>query len=619
MVSGQFVLLLLCAVTGDTAVGDTGEDQGHLKHAGNEDLLSGGRCSDNRCQNGGQCLDEGDHYTCRCPLEWTGRFCEEDVNECLLEPAVCKNGATCVNAPGGYTCYCANGWSGADCSEDTDDCLSSPCSSESTCVDRLAGFLCLCPPGKTGSLCHLDDACTRDPCGTGQECKTHRVTGRATCITAAKRGEDPHGTTTEQVLCGWWIIFSAESSTNQNYPASSVLWAPSCGQCPVGSVLWAPFCGQHPVGSILWGSVLWSVSFGRRPVGSVLWAVSCGQRPVSTDEGLEPHVTWPQPVQSEDFNGHLSNTGHEGSMSRGRCSVNQCQNGGQCLDEGDHYTCRCPLEWTGRFCEEDVNECLLEPAVCKNGATCVNAPGGYTCYCANGWSGADCSEDTDDCLSSPCSSGSTCVDRLAGFLCLCPPGKTGSLCHLEDACIRDPCGTGQECKTHRVTGRATCITAAKRGELNFCSKGLEVWINEGNCSDNLCQSGSQCLDSGDHYTCRCPPQWKGRFCEEDVDECLRDSAVCKNGGTCSNLPGGYTCICVNGWSGVDCSENIDDCLNDPCIPEATCVDRVASFFCMCPHGKTGLLCHLDDACVGDPCAEGQSCMTNPVNGRVYCH
>ena len=52
-------------------------------------------------------------------------------------------------------------------------------------------------------------------------------------------------------------------------------------------------------------------------------------------------------LQSEDFNGHLSNTGQEGSMSRGKCSDNQCQNGGKCLDEGDHYTCRCPLEWTG--------------------------------------------------------------------------------------------------------------------------------------------------------------------------------------------------------------------------------------------------------------------------------
>ncbi|KAI4877219.1 hypothetical protein NFI96_023176, partial [Prochilodus magdalenae] len=33
-------------------------------------------------------------------------------------------------------------------------------------------------------------------------------------------------------------------STNQNYPANSVLWAASCGQRPVGSVLWAASCGS---------------------------------------------------------------------------------------------------------------------------------------------------------------------------------------------------------------------------------------------------------------------------------------------------------------------------------------------------------------------------------------
>ncbi|KAI4896673.1 hypothetical protein NFI96_015516, partial [Prochilodus magdalenae] len=92
----------------------------------------------------------------------------------------------------------------------------------------------------------------------------------------------------------------AESSTDQNYPANSFLWAASCGQRPVGSVPWAAFRGQRPVGSVPWaasrgqrpvGSVPWEASRGQRPVGSVPWAASCGQRPVTTDEGLEDSPT----------------------------------------------------------------------------------------------------------------------------------------------------------------------------------------------------------------------------------------------------------------------------------------------------------------------------------------
>ena len=32
----------------------------------------------------------------------------------------------------------------------------------------------------------------------------------------------------------------------------------------------------------------------------------------------------------------------------------------------------------------------------------------------------------------------------------------------------------------------------------------------------------------------------------------------------------------------------------------------------------GLLCHLDDACVSNPCQKGALCDTNPVNGHYIC-
>lgn len=32
----------------------------------------------------------------------------------------------------------------------------------------------------------------------------------------------------------------------------------------------------------------------------------------------------------------------------------------------------------------------------------------------------------------------------------------------------------------------------------------------------------------------------------------------------------------------------------------------------------GLLCHLDDACISNPCQKGSNCDTNPVNGKAIC-
>lgn len=95
-------------------------------------------------------------------------------------------------------------------------------------------------------------------------------------------------------------------------------------------------------------------------------------------------------------------------------------------------------------------------------------------------------------------------------------------------------------------------------------------------------------------------------------------SVCQNGATCTNSHGSYACICVNGWNGDDCSENIDDCVDAACFNGATCIDGVGSFSCRCTPGKTGLLCHLDDACTSNPCHADAICETSPIDGSFTC-
>lgn len=38
---------------------------------------------------------------------WTGRLCDEDIDECITSP--CKNGGLCINIPASYTCACLFG------------------------------------------------------------------------------------------------------------------------------------------------------------------------------------------------------------------------------------------------------------------------------------------------------------------------------------------------------------------------------------------------------------------------------------------------------------------------------------------------------------------------------
>ena len=67
-----------------------------------------------------------------------------------------------------------------------------------------------------------------------------------------------------------------------------------------------------------------------------------------------------------------------------------------------------------------------------------------------------------------------------------------------------------------------------------------------------------------------------------------------------------------------CETDADDCAQQPCLYGGTCHDRVANYFCECPPGRTGLLCHLEDACASNPCNAGAECKTDVVSGKYNC-
>lgn len=70
-----------------------------------------------------------------------------------------------------YNCTCVTGFTGINCEQNIDDCLLNPCRSFEQCVDGINSYQCVCPVGTTGQLCNISiDYCSDQPCLNGATC-----------------------------------------------------------------------------------------------------------------------------------------------------------------------------------------------------------------------------------------------------------------------------------------------------------------------------------------------------------------------------------------------------------------------------------------------------------------
>uniref|UniRef100_A0A669CZ10 Cadherin EGF LAG seven-pass G-type receptor 3 n=1 Tax=Oreochromis niloticus TaxID=8128 RepID=A0A669CZ10_ORENI len=85
--------------------------------------------------------------------------------------------------------------------------------------------------------------------------------------------------------------------------------------------------------------------------------------------------------------------------------------------------CRCPVGFTGDYCETEINLCYSNP--CLNGGVCARREGGYTCICREDYTGDRCEFDHRQgrCMPGVCRNGGTCQELSGGgFRCECPAG-----------------------------------------------------------------------------------------------------------------------------------------------------------------------------------------------------
>ncbi|XP_016036029.2 protein crumbs isoform X1 [Drosophila simulans] len=129
------------------------------------------------------------------------------------------------------------------------------------------------------------------------------------------------------------------------------------------------------------------------------------------------------------------------------CEITPCDNGGLCLTTGAVPMCKCSLGYTGRLCEQDINECESNP--CQNGGQCKDLVGRYECDCqGTGFEGIRCENDIDECNveGDYCGGLGRCFNKPGSFQCICQKPYCGAYCNFTDPCnATDLCSNGGRC------------------------------------------------------------------------------------------------------------------------------------------------------------------------------
>ncbi|OAD59832.1 Protein eyes shut, partial [Eufriesea mexicana] len=175
------------------------------------------------------------------------------------------------------------------------------------------------------------------------------------------------------------------------------------------------------------------------------------------------------------------------------CSNQPCLNNGTCLDY-DGITCQCPDGYSGDYCEIDASVC--NDTICKNRGECVEGPGlSFFCRCSEGWTGRLCDEDVDECIIIP-----------ASYTCACLFGYTGKDCDKTIVpCEENPCKNDAICLFEDERPICYCVP-------DYHGALCELKYDDCESKFANCQNGGTCIDGINSFTCACPTYYSGPFC-----------------------------------------------------------------------------------------------------------
>ncbi|KAJ8314221.1 hypothetical protein KUTeg_008782 [Tegillarca granosa] len=231
--------------------------------------------------------------------------------------------------------------------------------------------------------------------------------------------------------------------------------------------------------------------------------------------------------------------------------------------------------------------------------------------------------DIDECaVLAPCENGGVCINTVGSYFCNCMTGYSGDVCQICKNIF----------KTVNYYFLASAMNSATSGVMSTASSPHPTLAASIGCASSPCKNRGVCFDTATGYTCRCAPGFFGNTCDTacrrnnnillaelidssslcnsnhkqiafdgvkicllvEIDECA--SSPCQNQATCVDQINGFTCICEKGWNGTLCQNNIDDCVGATCQHGGTCVDGINSYSCNCQYGYSGAHCETREAC-----------------------
>uniref|UniRef100_A0A8C9PHH1 Hyaluronan binding protein 2 n=1 Tax=Spermophilus dauricus TaxID=99837 RepID=A0A8C9PHH1_SPEDA len=149
--------------------------------------------------------------------------------------------------------------------------------------------------------------------------------------------------------------------------------------------------------------------------------------------------------------------------------------------------------------------------------------------------------DDDPCQSNPCEHGGDCVASGDTFTCSCPAPFSGNRCqNAQNKCKNNPCGRGECLVTHSPPYYRCACKYPYTGP--DCSRAAPV------CRPNPCQNGGTCSrhKRRSRFSCACPEQFSGRFCEIGPDDCyVGDGYSYRGSGSVSRTVSQHPCLYWN--------------------------------------------------------------------------
>ncbi|XP_076444633.1 uncharacterized protein LOC143282756 isoform X2 [Babylonia areolata] len=556
-------------------------------------------CASNPCFHGGSCTDKLNDFDCTCPSGFSGTQCE--TRQQLCTPNSCAGG-TCVEDYDANTfhCVCPEGnYYGTVCQYEVSlgqqstgspqSLLNVSSNSVEQCLEKCEQHSCKAILfDQTTSHCLVYDTTLSTTAG-GNLSYYERVCNKVkekywtpwydvTNPSPSGSIDDERVTTLKKNglnICNGKQAVKAECRvvTSQDSPKEtlSIHCTPSEGLLCHGSNQTDGNCEDYEIRFLCLSSTVLSES----PCEDITYCSSdsvCQNGGTCTEAQTQATCACP--------------SGYVGSLcqhSRDDCSNNPCVNG-TCVDGHHNFTCNCLPGYQGDLCETNTDDCVQ--GLCNSTGTqrCLDHVNQYECQCKPGFTGQYCQTEIDECLSQPCLHNGTCMDQEAGFRCTCMPGWTGNMCEEKvKLCNDNTCHQGGSCANLFNDFYCSCHpnTYGKT-----CNNAPSICINA-----NPCLHSSFCNETMGVAQCECSHEFVGDGCHIRRDMCSQTNPACQNGATCMISQDTFSCTCKPGYRGRFCEENIDDCKN--CPPASTCIDMVNQHFCRCSVGKSGGNCDID--------------------------